>query len=176
MDIRISGMEGDSIVDGPGLRFSLFTQGCPHHCKGCHNPQTHDYNGGYVISTGDIFDKIISCKMIKGVTFSGGEPFTQVKPLLELARRIRKETKLDLIIYTGFTFEQLMERGDADTEELISLATFIVDGRFEIGKRDLTLLYRGSSNQRILDGKKSVERRTACPYVIEELPSFDIEI
>lgn len=176
MEIRISDYESDSIVDGPGLRFTLFTQGCPHHCKGCHNPSTHSFDGGHIVDTDEIYDKIMSCKMIKGVTFSGGEPFCQVKPLLELARKIRANTKLDLIIYTGFTFEQLMAMKDDDVKELVSLAKFIVDGKFELDKRDLTLLYRGSSNQRLLDGAKSIEENRPVPYELEELPSFDIEI
>ena len=176
MRINISDFESGSIVDGPGIRFAIFVQGCPHHCEGCHNPGTHPFVDMKIMDTDDIFEKIQEKHLLKGVTFSGGEPFCQVKPLLDLARRIRKETNLDIVCYTGFTFEQLLQRNDKDTEELISLCEFIVDGRFELDKRDLTLLYRGSSNQRLLDGKKSIEARKPIPYKLPELPSFDIDI
>ena len=176
MRINISDFESGSIVDGPGIRFAIFVQGCPHHCEGCHNPSTHPFEDKRIMDTDEIFDMIASKHLLKGVTFSGGEPFCQVKPLLALARRIRRETNLDIVAYTGFTFEQLLARGDKDTEELISLCKFIVDGRFVLAERDLSLLYRGSTNQRLLDGAKSIAARKAVPYELDALPSFDIEI
>ena len=176
MKINISDFERGSIVDGPGIRFAIFVQGCPHHCEGCHNPSTHAFVDNKIMDTDEIFDMIKERKLLKGVTFSGGEPFCQVQPLLALARRIRRETNLDIVCYTGYTFEQLLAKGDTDVEELISLCRFIVDGRFVLAQRDLSLLYRGSTNQRLLDGKKSIEERKAVPYVLDELPSFDIEI
>ena len=95
MDIRIAGVEPESIVDGPGIRFALFVQGCPHHCEGCHNPQTWDHNGGELVSIDDVFAMIKDDPLLDGVTFSGGEPFCQCKALAALADRIRKALKKD---------------------------------------------------------------------------------
>ena len=89
MELRIAGTVGESIVDGPGFRFTIFTQGCPHGCEGCHNPQTHDFNGGIVVDTDQLYNEIIKDPLLDGVTFSGGEPFCQCKPLAELAGRIK---------------------------------------------------------------------------------------
>lgn len=161
MEIRIAGLVEESIVDGPGFRYAVFTQGCPHNCKGCHNPQTHDFSGGRLDDTERIFGRIISDPLLDGVTFSGGEPFCQCRPLLDLARRIRgyKERRLGLMSYTGFTFEQLAERSknDPDCKELLSLLDYLVDGRYEEDKRSLELKFRGSSNQRFIDVQRSLE-------------------
>ncbi|NLD87133.1 MAG: anaerobic ribonucleoside-triphosphate reductase activating protein [Clostridiales bacterium] len=153
--IRLAGFVGDSIVDGPGIRAVVFTQGCPHRCEGCHNPESWDFNGGYDMDTEEIFEKICSNPLCKGVTFSGGEPFCQARELKALAERI-KEKKLELAIYTGYTFETLMFMGDKDIEGLISLADVIIDGPFIREKRNLNLRFRGSENQRIIDVKKTL--------------------
>lgn len=109
MLIRIAGTVSESIVDGPGIRYTIFTQGCPHHCEGCHNPETHDFSGGRLADTDKIYNHIAENPLLKGVTFSGGEPFCQPAPLYDLAKRIKENTKLDIMAYTGFTFEQLIE-------------------------------------------------------------------
>ena len=161
MEIRIAGVENDSIVDGPGFRFTIFTQGCPHHCKGCHNPQTHDFNGGSLADTDEIFAKIISNPLLDGVTFSGGEPFCQAKPLYELGKKIR-DNGMNIIAYTGYTWEYLLSHASAENyyRELISVCDFIIDGKFEEDKKSLDLHFRGSSNQRIINVKKSLEQNS----------------
>ena len=111
MKLRIAGTVNESIVDGPGFRYTIFTQGCPHHCEGCHNPQTHDFNGGTLVDTDDLFNEIIKDKFLDGVTFSGGDPFCQCKPLTELAKKIRSYngfiTPLNIISYTGYSYTTL---------------------------------------------------------------------
>ena len=108
MNIRIAGTVNDSIVDGNGLRYTVFVQGCPHHCKGCHNPQTHSFDGGKEVSISDLFDAITSNTLLDGVTFSGGEPFAQANPLIELADLIKQSTNLNIVTYTGYTFEEIV--------------------------------------------------------------------
>lgn len=148
--LRISGIADDSIVDGTGIRFTIFTQGCLHNCKGCHNPQTHSPDGGYVVDTDDLFAQISENILLDGVTFSGGEPMLQAEPLVELAKRIKRELHLNLIIYTGYTYEELLAMQDENVNALLDLADVLIDGRYIDSKRDLSLLYRGSSNQRII--------------------------
>ncbi|MBQ8965326.1 anaerobic ribonucleoside-triphosphate reductase activating protein [Ruminococcus sp.] len=165
MEIRIAGLAEESIVDGPGFRYTIFTQGCPHHCKGCHNPQTHDFSGGRLDDTDRIYEQIIKDPLLDGVTFSGGEPFCQCTALADLAKRIRsfKERRLDLISYTGFTFEQLLEKSEKEPEcmALLEQLDYLVDGRFEEDKRSLELKFRGSSNQRFIDVQRSLKEGSA---------------
>lgn len=156
--IRINGAVQDSIVDGPGLRFVLFTQGCKHQCNGCHNPDTHDFNGGKLASVQKILAALDKNPLTQGVTFSGGEPFEQPKALLPLAREIKKRN-LHLMCYSGYTFEQLtiMGQSDADTQNLLHCIDTLVDGKFDLQQRSLNLLFRGSKNQRILDVAASLQ-------------------
>lgn len=156
--LRLAGVIRESIVDGPGIRMTVFTQGCPHHCKGCHNPTTHDFNGGYVSDPENILKAIDQNPLLKGVTFSGGEPFMQAEALAELAVEIHKRG-LDIITYTGFTYEQLSDSFDKfpDRRELLKQTDYLIDGKFEEDKKSLNLQFRGSSNQRIIDIKKSME-------------------
>lgn len=150
-EIRVAGVERESIVDGPGIRYALFVQGCPHHCPGCHNPETHDFGGGYTDTVENIFRDFCENTILTGMTLSGGEPLCQVKPLLKLARQVR-EKKKDIVIFTGYTIEQLAERAKSEPElrELLLLARLIIDGPFVEEKRDISLVFRGSSNQRLL--------------------------
>ncbi len=151
-DIRISGLVEESIVDGPGLRFVVFTQGCPHRCKGCHNPQTHDFDGGYMMNVDEILARFDEDPLLSGITFSGGEPFCQPGPLCELAEAVKARGK-NIFIYSGYTFEQLKEMAarQPEVERLLCLCDTLVDGPFIEEQKDLDLLFRGSSNQRILD-------------------------
>lgn len=149
-NLRIADTVEDSITDGEGLRYTIFVQGCPHHCDGCHNPTTHDFNDGKIVDTDELFCAFKNNVLLSGVTFSGGEPMCQAKPLLDLARRIRKETDLNITIFTGFTLEELKAKNDPIINELLSLTYMLIDGKFELDKRDLTLTFRGSSNQRII--------------------------
>jgi len=154
--IRLAGIVGDSIVDGPGIRVAIFTQGCPHHCEGCHNPQSWAFDGGYEMDIEDIYTKICSNPLARGVTFSGGEPFCQAAPLCELAQMI-KDRGLELAIYTGYVFEELQAMNDESVNGLIELADIIVDGPFIRARRNLDLKFRGSDNQRIINIKKTLQ-------------------
>jgi len=154
MQLRISGIINDSIVDGPGLRLTVFTQGCLHNCPGCHNPQTHDISGGYFIDTDEIIDKIKANPLLQGVTLSGGDPFLQCEPLYELMAKIN-ELRLNTIIYTGFTWEELME--NESFKKLALMADYIVDSKFIEELKTLDIAFVGSSNQRIIDVKKTIE-------------------
>lgn len=149
-NLRIADTVEDSITDGEGLRYTIFVQGCPHHCDGCHNPTTHDFNGGKIVDTDELFCAFKNNVLLSGVTFSGGEPMCQAKALLDLAMRIRKETDLNITIFTGFTIEELKAKNDPIINELLSLTYMLIDGKFELDKRDLTLTFRGSKNQRII--------------------------
>lgn len=160
--LRLSGIIRESIVDGPGMRFVVFCQGCPHKCEGCHNPQTHDFEGGNFVTTDRIIEEIDKDPLLTGVTFSGGEPFSQPEALSELADKII-ERGLNIIIYSGYTFEELMEMSEnrPAVMDLMKKAEILIDGRFELEKRTLALPFRGSSNQRIIDLKESLKTGTA---------------
>lgn len=159
MKIRISSpLTFDSIVDGPGLRMVIWTQGCIHNCKGCHNPQTHILNEGYEVNTSEVIDKIKSLKLQRGITLSGGEPFLQPEALEEVAREA-KSRGLDVWAYTGYTFEQLLDKNNKSYFKNLNLlrqVDVLVDGKFIEEKRDISLKFRGSSNQRIIDVQKSL--------------------
>lgn len=169
--IKLCGTEPESIVDGPGFRFVVFVQGCSHHCKGCHNPQSHDPAAGRDVSVGEMFDEISKNPYLRGVTLSGGEPFEQVDAMLALGKLVR-DAGYDLMSYTGYTYEQLKERQDPATDELLGLLDILVDGPFVEAQRNLTLVYRGSENQRVIDMKKTREAGEVALYKSE----FGIEI
>lgn len=157
MKLRIAGITPESVVDGPGLRFVVFTQGCPHHCKGCHNPQTHDPQGGYERTIGEILTVVENTKLIRGVTFSGGEPFLQSGALAALAREIKK-MGLDLVAYSGFYFEELLALGlqRLEVKQLLQQLDLLIDGPYRAEERDLRLAFRGSRNQRLIDVQRSL--------------------
>ena len=169
--IRVCGIEPESIVDGPGFRYVLFVQGCPHRCPGCHNPESHDFDGGQDMTVREVYDQIMSNPHLRGVTFSGGEPFCQVPALLELGRAV-KEAGLSLMSYTGYTLEELKGRHDTDTDSLLDMLDILVDGRYVESLRNLTLIYRGSENQRVIDMNKT---RAAGEIVLYK-SDFDVEI
>jgi anaerobic ribonucleoside-triphosphate reductase activating protein len=168
--INLAGMVNDSIVDGPGLRLTIFTQGCDKRCEGCHNPQAQPLSGGTPYSVEQITSKIKSNPILSGVTLSGGEPILQAHALLPLAKQI-SELGLDLAMYTGDTFEHILARGDEDQLSLIGLCSVLIDGPFVLAKKSLTLAFRGSANQRILDAKRSLE---ACAAVLSEDESWQL--
>lgn len=151
-EIRIAGIVEESIVDGPGIRFVIFTQGCPHGCKGCHNPQTHDFNSGKDVNIDEIVNKIKEDPLLKGVTLSGGEPFMQAGKLAKLIDKL-SDTKLDIITYTGFKYEEIIKNANDENKfyELLDRTDILIDGKFEEDKKDENLMYRGSSNQREID-------------------------
>ena len=151
MELRIAGTVNDSIVDGPGIRFSIFVQGCPHNCPGCHNPQTHDFSGGELIDTDVLLEKIKGNPLLDGVTFSGGEPFCQADTLAALGKQI-KALGLNVVTYTGYTFEQLYESREKNGwGKLLEVTDILIDGPFIQALRDWEIKFRGSSNQRFLD-------------------------
>ena len=156
MEIRLSGIVEESIVDGKGIRFVVFTQGCPHNCKGCHNPQTHDFKGGYMEDTDKLFEMFQEDPILKGITFSGGEPFMQPKPLTELAKKVHSVRK-DVTCYSGFTFEEILNSENEDRVELLKNIDVLIDGKFILEQRNLELSFRGSENQRVIDVKKSLQ-------------------
>ena len=150
----------NDVANGNGVTVSVWTQGCPHHCEGCHNPETHDFSGGYDCAPEKILAEIKKNPLLDGVTFSGGEPLCQAKALLPLAQEIKK-LGLNLFIYTGSIFEKLIEEQDPDVMALLQEGDFLVDGPFVLAQRDLTLLFRGSQNQRILDLPQSLAQGKA---------------
>lgn len=158
-EIRISGMIDESIVDGPGLRMTVFVQGCPHHCKGCHNPQTHDFDGGEVKSIMEIFESFKENPLLSGITFSGGEPFCQPRPLSRLGQLVKGEGQ-NVVTYTGYTYEQLLEMSKTDegVKDLLEVTDILIDGPYVEEKRDLDLKYRGSSNQKIIILNKKLDK------------------
>ncbi|MCR5481179.1 MAG: anaerobic ribonucleoside-triphosphate reductase activating protein [Clostridia bacterium] len=164
--LRIAGVVRESIVDGPGIRFTVFCQGCPHNCEGCHNMETHDFKGGYDCSIDKIIQEIDKDPLLQGVTFSGGEPACQPEGFLALARKV-KERDLNIMMFSGYTFEELMEKSKEDKalSELMDIIDYLVDGRFVLAERDLTLHFRGSRNQRILDMNQS--RQQKQPIIVE---------
>ena len=156
--IRMAGVIRESIVDGPGIRFVVFAQGCPHGCPGCHNPATHDFAGGKDCSLTKILSAIDENPLLDGVTFSGGEPMSQPEAFYNLAAEIKKRG-LNLIVYTGYTYEELQKLGESRTavRKLLELTDLLIDGRFVLEERDLSLLFRGSRNQRVIDMNRTRE-------------------
>jgi len=150
--LRLAGIIPESIVDGEGIRACIYVQGCPHQCAGCHNPHTHNAGGGEEYSLFDITQKIFPNPLLSGLTFSGGEPFTQAEKLAILAKWA-KSNGLNIWCYTGYTYEELLtlSKSNSAIAELLSLVDMLVDGPFIQEQKDLTLAFRGSKNQRIID-------------------------
>ena len=160
MKLRIAGVEEESYVDGEGIRFAIFVQGCPHHCEGCHNPQTFDFDGGRLVDLDELLERIKSNRLLSGVTLTGGEPLCQLKSLTSLARMV-KGMGLTVWCYTGFTFEELIKGVDRfftidEIKEFLRYVDVLVDGPFIEAKRDLSLAFCGSSNQRLIDVPRSM--------------------
>lgn len=156
MTIQIAGTVNDSIVDGPGLRFAVFTQGCSHHCPGCHNPETHDPCGGYKEDTDVLIARMKKNPLLSGLTLTGGDPLEQSVPCLELAKAAH-EMGLNVWAYTGYTWEQLLRENDPDRMALLREVDVLVDGPFILEQRSLELDFCGSKNQRLIDVKQSLE-------------------
>ncbi len=153
--IRIAGAVNESIVDGPGIRYVIFTQGCPFHCKGCHNPQAQSLSGGMDVKLRVLYDEFISNPLIKGVTFSGGEPFIQTGPLSILAKILRSKG-YSIWSYSGFVYEKLVS--DPIYRRLLDELDVLVDGPFVLAKKSMELDFRGSSNQRIINVQESLKQ------------------
>lgn len=156
--IRLNGLVEESVVDGPGLRFVVFMQGCPHHCKGCHNPETHDFAGGYLTDTEAIMARFMENPLLSGLTLSGGEPFSQPEAAGILAESVKSSAK-HLIIYTGYLCEDLVRQAKHNEQirRLLKLTDLLIDGPYDEALRDLNLDFRGSRNQRVLTQKDILE-------------------
>ncbi len=152
--LRIAGAVAESIVDGPGIRYAIFTQGCPFHCHGCHNPQTWPLNGGMEVRLSALYKEIKANPLIKGVTYSGGEPFIQTRPLIVLSEILRKEG-YNIWSYSGYTFDKLT--ADPMRRELLQYLDAVVDGPFVQARHSMELDFRGSANQRIIDVQRSLQ-------------------
>ncbi len=152
--LELAAIVTDSIVDGPGIRTCIFCQGCPHHCEGCHNPETWEFGTGTPMDEEQVLEIVKSNPLCRGVTFSGGEPFAQAEGFAELAVLL-KEAGYEVASYTGYTFEQLL-RGTKAQQELLKSLDVLIDGPFVLAQRSLQLAFRGSRNQRILDVPKSL--------------------
>lgn len=173
VSLRLAGVVRESIVDGPGLRFAIFCQGCPHNCPKCHNQDTHDFSGGYDCDIQKIVNAIEENPLLSGVTFSGGEPSHQPVAFLEIAKKV-KSRGLNIWMYSGYTLEELLSRANSTISDLdnsnddssqtsekneeqvalkglLSLIDVLVDGKFINELKDLTLPFRGSKNQRLID-------------------------
>ena len=169
MNIRIAGTVNDSIVDGPGFRYTVFAQGCHHGCLGCHNPETHDFCGGHTANTDDLVAEMKQNKLLDGLTLSGGDPFEQPEPCLELALGA-KALGLNVWAFTGYRWEELIE--NPRWHDLIRACDVIIDGRFVLKQRTLELRFRGSRNQRLIDVKASLKAGYAVEYMLEEYCAF----
>lgn len=161
MKVKLSGIVEESITDGKGIRYTVFTQGCPHHCKGCHNPQTWNFEGGEEREISDIFEEFKENPLLKGITFSGGEPFCQPEPLLELARLVHSINK-DVTVFSGYTYEEIMDM-DGSAKALLNECDVLIDGKFIEEQKNLELHFRGSENQRLIDLNKTRKRGQITP-------------
>lgn len=154
MDIRMYGLVNDSIVDGPGFRLAVFTQGCPHNCEGCHNPESHDFASGYIMDTAEIIRTMRDNPLLDGITLTGGDPFCQSEACLEIAKAAHSDG-LSVWAYSGWTFEELC--ADPVKLALVRETDIIVDGPFILAQRTLNKKFMGSKNQRAVDVRRSLE-------------------
>ena len=159
--LRVAGIVKESIVDGPGIRLVVFAQGCAHNCEGCHNPHTHSFNVGNLIDIEEILNEIKSNPLLDGITLSGGEPFEQANAFAELSKKAKKEG-YNIISYTGYTYEHILSHSDEKNKwlEFLEEIDILIDGRFELSRKNMLLKYRGSENQRIIDVKKTFQKKS----------------
>lgn len=170
MRLKIAGYVKESVVDGPGIRFVVFFQGCPHLCTGCHNPETHDMTGGRETDTDEVLRRMRESRLIRGLTLSGGEPFLQADAALILARGARV-SGLNVVAYSGYHFEELLERGKSEpvVAQLLGEIDMLVDGPYMETRRDISLAFRGSCNQRLIDVPASL--RQSMVVLWEKMPA-----
>ncbi len=172
--IRVADIYKESIVDGEGYRMAIFLQGCNHHCKGCHNPQTWDFNGGTEMEISDIID-MYNSDIMDGITLSGGDPFFQADKLQELFNYC-EDKSVSLWAYTGFIFDEFLKyinnepcdnRINDSMINMLKYTEVVVDGPFILEQRTVEALYRGSTNQRLVDVKKSLAENRVVEYIPE---------
>ena len=153
--LRLAGWVRESIVDGPGIRYTIFTQGCPHRCPGCQNPHTWPAEGGQEIEISCLLSEIRHDELLRGVTLSGGEPFLQAAPLAILAKDVRA-LGLDVWVYSGYTWEEILAADNPSWNALLRTTNVLVDGRFVLELNSYGLRFRGSANQRLIDVGRSL--------------------
>ena len=153
--LNIGGIESESIVDGPGLRYTVFIQGCNFCCPGCHNPHLQSFDGGRRIAISKIITDVKANPLLSGITLSGGDPFTQAASCAVLAKQI-KSMNLNVMTYTGYLWEDLLSAANPAWRCLIEATDILVDGPFIRGLKDIDLRFRGSANQRLIDVQKSL--------------------
>lgn len=153
--LDLAGIQADSIVDGPGIRTTVFCQGCPHHCPGCHNPETWEFGCGTPTEAETVLEIVRGNPLCRGVTFSGGEPFSQAEELARLGKML-KAAGYEVAAYSGYTLEQLLEGTDGQ-KELLGTLDVLIDGPFLQAERSLELNFRGSRNQRVLNVPESLK-------------------
>ena len=163
--LRLFGEVTESITDGPGLRYVIFTQGCPHYCPGCHNPESHSFTDGYLVEEEKVIEEILKNPLLDGVTLSGGEPFMQASELARVAKAV-KEKALSVIVYSGYTFEELisLSKERKGYTDLLTFTDVLIDGRFEIDKKSMDLRFRGSRNQWAIDVPASLAAGSVVLY------------
>ena len=166
MEIRLAGeITKESVVDGEGIRSVIWTQGCPHHCPGCHNPQTHDFNGGFTREVKDLIKEISEIEFQDGITLSGGDPLCQIDACLEIAKWCQ-EHNLNVWCYTGYKIEDLLKRTkkEKNLKELLENIDVLVDSPFILELKSYDVPFRGSKNQRLIDSKKTIKENKVCLY------------
>jgi anaerobic ribonucleoside-triphosphate reductase activating protein len=163
--IWVGGIEPESIVDGPGFRYTVFVQGCDFRCPGCHNARLQSFEGGRETPVSELLRDIMANPLLDGLTLSGGDPFTQAEACAGLAKKVRA-LGLSVVTFTGYLWEDLLAPGREDWLRLIEASDIIVDGPFIMEKRDLDLRFRGSANQRLIDVRRSLAAGKAV--VLEE--------
>ena len=154
MDIRIAGITNESVVDGPGIRITIFTQGCPHHCPGCHNPDTWDPNGGRLMKVNEVKRMInrahLTSRSISGITLSGGEPLLQAEPLIEIVRWYKRFYPGTVILYTGYVLEDILRNVQPSSPilTLVNEVSLLIDGPYQLHNRYPITPWKGSNNQK----------------------------
>lgn len=172
MKIRLAAdLQTDSIVDGLGVRTVVWTQGCSHNCPSCHNPSTHDFNGGELVELDEVLTAIEELEGQDGITLSGGDPFFQPASCTKIAQKAH-ELGMNVWAYTGFTYEDLIKKGNKDILELLMEIDVLIDGKFDPSKKTLDLPFRGSSNQRLIDVKKSLENHETIRFELKTKPKI----
>lgn len=164
-DIRLAGIVEESFVDGLGIRYVIFTQGCGHHCYKCQNPETWEFRGGYSKNIEELVEDILENPMLDGVTLSGGDPMYQTDAVIELIKQIKIRSKLNIWLYTGFTYEECL--CNKNRLEVLKLIDVLVDGEYKDELKSLSLRFRGSSNQRIIDVQKSLQNNEIIQYITD---------
>lgn len=153
--IRLAGIIHDSLTNGEGLRRVFFSQGCDHNCKGCFNKHTHSFNGGKIFDVSKLVLNVVEDPLIKGVTFSGGDPFQQARPFMYMALYLRNRG-INIWSYTGYNIEEILNSNDIFKKQLLANIDVLVDGQYIEEYKVDGLKYRGSKNQRIIDVQKTL--------------------